>query len=317
MKKDINMKTNQTSTAMNGVKQTKSRPASEKDGVNGGNSLSDKSKLLRNGHAENEPHQMNGHSDNSHSGSDAVEVKSSEQAGVPSENGHREQEPMAKTRAKTARPNGLRKSGKMANGGGGGGGGGSGHTDPAKKQTTQQVVKPSGNKLEPLDQKGSAGTTPRSRGSDDSDSERKVSFRENPQDPANGSATSMPPSGEAGAPGRDRQNSLSKKRNGQSVSERERPWPATARDTVVNDLTRESPRHEGAVTWRKVPNGDAMMVPRIGSRDQDAWSENSSYGYGRCDQAYELTGRKFTRKAARANLGYVKNTGTMADSVLS
>ncbi|RUS77781.1 hypothetical protein EGW08_014445, partial [Elysia chlorotica] len=183
----------------------------------------------------------------------------------------------------------------------------------AKKQSAhaQQVVaKPSRNKLEPLDHKGSAGTTPRSRGgSDDSDSERKVSFREDPQvqQTANvGSATSTstltPPSGEhAGtgtsslASGRDRQNSLSRKQRNGGAS--------TAREPMQShDATRESPRHEaGGATWRKV-HSDTMMVPRIGSRDQDAWSE-SSFGYGRCDQTLDLTGRKFTRKAARGNLG--------------
>ena len=294
---------------MNGSKQIKSRPTSEKDPINSKNKLSGKPKAEQNGREGKEPRDGSENSEDGQSGSDITEGEPS--AGT-SENGHVEEKPSRAARAKTARPNGIRKPARPAENGGVGG---QGQTESAKKQT----MKPSGNKLEPLDQstqqKSSAANTPRSRGSDDSDSERKVSFQETPQDQgqSNVAVTTTPPSapsadnGAGTSPNRSRQNSLSKKRNGNGNGNAnhgpDRVWPATARETVSNDLARESPRHEGAVTWRKV-NSDTSLVPRMGreTRDPDIWSDNS-FGYGRCDQAFELTGRKFTRKPAKGNLG--------------
>ncbi|RUS77780.1 hypothetical protein EGW08_014444, partial [Elysia chlorotica] len=116
MKKDLTTGPNQVSTAMTGAKQTKSIPASEKVGGDGSNSISDKSKLLRNGHSEDGPYPGDsGHSENGNSGTDQLgEGRPSDLVGGPPENGHggEEGEPVARTRAKTARPNGLRKSGK-------------------------------------------------------------------------------------------------------------------------------------------------------------------------------------------------------------
>ncbi|GFS13435.1 hypothetical protein ElyMa_003136600 [Elysia marginata] len=296
MKKEISSENkSQIPTAMNGGKQNKSRPPSEKKDIISNNSPgSTKAAQTINGHSEREPRDENGQSDSGHSESDHMTGDHS------SENGHSEEEPVAKTRAKTARPNGLRKSGRAGDTG----------SNPGSKPFNQKTGKSLGNKLEPLDQKNSTGNTPRSRGSDDSDSERKVSFRENLEEAPNATVPSAAPgaapsssSGDTAAVNRDRQNSLSKKRNNinNHNGTGERVWPSTARDTIANDLARDSPRHEGAVTWRKV-NGDSMLVPRIGSRDADAWSEHS-YGYGRCDQDLELTGRKFTRKSAKGNLG--------------
>ncbi|GFO08634.1 hypothetical protein PoB_003513900 [Plakobranchus ocellatus] len=297
MKKDISNGNSKTGNSPG----KKSRPFSEND-AKGDNKTPGRGKPTSASEAQEEADDA---------GSNIVNGNSSAPAEIADDNSSRGENIVSK-RAKTAKPNGQRnKPGVARPVGDGVGSGGSTQTDSARKQGQQTTMKPPANRLEPLDQpsgqNGSAGTsTPRSRGSDESDSERKVSFQERPADQGGVTVRSadqggvtlktMPPTTET----RDRQNSLSKRRNG---SEKDRAQPATARETFQSDLPRESPRHDGAVTWRKV-NSDSMLAPRLAreSRDPDALSD-SGFSTGRCDQAWESSGRKFTRKSAKGNLG--------------